>query len=161
MLKRIFLGLLWTAAACLCAPNVSSAEEAILQVLIGDEMPIEFSDGDLSAMPQIEHKTSTIWTEGELTFSGPALRALLDSVQAGNGDLEMTAVNNYKVRVPRSVVEADVPIIAMRIDGKPFSVREKGPLWIIFPYDSHERFNSETVYSYSIWQLSSIRVLPE
>jgi hypothetical protein len=38
------------------------------------------------------------------------------------------------------------------------SVREKGPIWMIFPYDSVEAFRTEQTYARSIWQLDRIAV---
>ncbi len=38
------------------------------------------------------------------------------------------------------------------------SVREKGPLWIVYPYSSSPEFQNEVIYSRSIWQLNRITV---
>ena len=38
------------------------------------------------------------------------------------------------------------------------SVREKGPLWIVYPYDSNIAFQTETIYARSIWQLDRISI---
>jgi hypothetical protein len=70
-------------------------------------------------------------------------------------------VNDYKVEMPRDVVTQDVPIIANRLNGKPFNIREKGPLWVVFPYASDARYQTEEIYSYSIWQLTQIQVRPD
>lgn len=118
----------------------------------------QFTDADLMALPQVEFMTSTIWTAGVSTFSGPALASVLEAAGAADGVLMMTAVNDYKVEVPRSIVEPTVPILANRLDGKPFSIRDKGPLWLMFPFDSDSRYQSEEVYSFSIWQLTQIKV---
>jgi hypothetical protein len=40
------------------------------------------------------------------------------------------------------------------------SVRDKGPLWVIYPYDAVPEYKSERIYARSIWQLVSIEVLP-
>jgi hypothetical protein len=42
------------------------------------------------------------------------------------------------------------------MNGAPLSRREKGPYWLVYPYDSDPIFQSETVYTRSIWQLVSI-----
>lgn len=141
--------------------QASLADAPILHIHIGDKAPVALSDADLVALPQVEFTTTTIWTEGELTFSGPSLSGLLATLGVENTDLEMTAINNYKVRIPREAIETDAPIIANRIDGEQFGVRQKGPLWLVYPYDAEERYRSETVFSYSIWQLTSIRVLTD
>lgn len=139
----------------------SRADEPVLHIFIGDNAPIVQTDADLAALPQVEFTTTTIWTEGEMTFAGPPLSKLLEALGVADADLEMTAVNDYKVRIPREAIESDAPIIANRIDGKKFGVRQKGPLWVVFPYDASEQYRSETVFAYSIWQLTSIRVLSD
>ena len=118
-----------------------------------------FADADLMALPQIEFSTSTIWTNSKVSYSGPSLAAVLEVSGAPDGALRMTAVNDYKVDMPRAQVEPNAPIIANRINGAPFSIREKGPLWLMFPFDSDERFQTEEVYSFSIWQLTGIQVI--
>ncbi|RYH00603.1 oxidoreductase, partial [Salipiger sp. IMCC34102] len=37
-------------------------------------------------------------------------------------------------------------------------VRDKGPLWIVYPYDDTPEYRSEVIYSRSIWQLDRIEV---
>ena len=49
-------------------------------------------------------------------------------------------------------------LLAFERNGKPMSVREKGPLWIVYPYDSDAKFQSEVYYSRSIWQLDRLAV---
>ena len=53
------------------------------------------------------------------------------------------------------------PIIATRFDGNPFSVRENGPLWLIFPYDRDEEFRRDRIYAVSVWQLVQITEMAE
>jgi len=42
------------------------------------------------------------------------------------------------------------------MNGEPISRREKGPYWLVYPYDVDAKYQSEVVYSKSIWQLVSI-----
>lgn len=128
---------------------------------LGDGSDVRsFSDSDLLAMPQIEFTTTTIWTEGPVTFSGPSLSHVLEASGAVDGAVSMVAVNDYKVEMPRNRVEPNAPIVANRVNGEPFSIRDKGPLWLVFPFDSDDRFKSEETYSYSIWQLTQLRIVP-
>lgn len=159
MIRRNFLTLAGSAAglAFLSAPAWA---DDILLTLSGNVEGGErtFTDADLLALPQVSFETATNWTEGNLTFSGPSLASVLEAAGAGDGDLTLAAINDYVVSMPRAVVEAGAPIVANRIDGAPFSRRDKGPLWIVFPYDSDERFRSETIFAYSVWQLAGISV---
>ena len=50
------------------------------------------------------------------------------------------------------------PIIAYYTNGEEMSRRDKGPLWVVYPYDSDIAYQTELVYSRSIWQLDRISV---
>ena len=52
-----------------------------------------------------------------------------------------------------------MPIIAYRRNGLAMSLREHGPLWIVYPYDAAAEYRSAQAYSHSIWQLDRIAVL--
>jgi hypothetical protein len=118
----------------------------------------EFDDDMLGALPQVEFTTSTIWTTGKQRFSGPSLRRVLDLVQARGSIVSAEAANAYSVNLPFDMIEDQAPILARRIDGKPFGLRDRGPLWLVYPYDSHERFRTEAAYAQSIWQLVALTV---
>lgn len=154
----VLAGLLTMAVA-----TSGQADDIVLTVSgdIEGDAPISFTDAELAALPVVEFETATIWTDGVHTFSGPSLKSVLEAVGAGSGALELVAANDYKVSLPRDVIEDEYPIIANRINGKAFGIRDKGPLWVIFPYDTEPRFQTELTYAYSIWQLTQLQILPE
>jgi hypothetical protein len=159
MNKREFM--LATAALSVCLGQAALAAESNL-VLDGDlngRAPVSLVDENLLALPQTHINTSTQWTKGVHRFSGPLLADLLSRYSAGPGDLRLAAINSYSVTVNRNLITQDAPIIANRIDGKPFSRRNKGPLWVIFPYDKSAQYQGELVFAASVWQLSQITVL--
>lgn len=112
----------------------------------------------LQAMPSAEFATSTNWTEGVKTFKGVPLKTLLESVGATGSTITATALNNYSVDIPMDAITDDAPIVAYTIDGETFSRRDKGPLWIVFPYDSSTEYQTELVFGWSIWQLADLTV---
>lgn len=154
---------LMSAAMMFClSVEQSTAQDAMsLQVKPSHEQSegIGFDIEALDALPQLEFLTTTIWTDGMVEFSGVSLKALLENVDATGATLEMVALNDYAVTIPISEIEDASPMIATRMNGKQMSVREKGPFWIVFPYDSDPKYQSELVYSRSIWQLSRLNVL--
>jgi len=161
--KHISLGVILAALLAFGAAKNALAEETVLKVSgdVDSDAPISFSDADLAALPTITFETGTIWSEGIKTFSGPSLGSVLEAAGAGPGELQLVAANDYKVSLPKNVIEDQYPIIANRINGKPFGIRDKGPLWVVFPYDSKPAFQSELIYAYSIWQLTEIEILKE
>jgi hypothetical protein len=118
-----------------------------------------FDMEDLKSMPVDTFETTTIWTEGVQTFEGVPLIAILDHVGATGDELRAVALNDYAVSIPVSDAVVDGPIIAYTQNGAEMSVRNKGPLWIVYPYDGNEVYKSEEYYSRSIWQLDRIEVI--
>lgn len=118
----------------------------------------EFDMDMLQALPASGFDTTTTWTEGMTRFDGVPLKALLDAVGAKGTTVTATALNNYSVEIPLDVLEDQVPIVAYHINGETFSRRDKGPLWIVFPYDAGPAYQTELVYGWSIWQLSGLTV---
>ncbi|MBT9383040.1 molybdopterin-dependent oxidoreductase [Pseudooceanicola sp. CBS1P-1] len=112
----------------------------------------------LKAMHPITVKTSTIWTDGTQTFTGVRLHDLMEAVGADADTLDATAINDYAVQIPSDDWGEDGAIVAYEQNGKPMSVRDKGPLWVIYPFDQDKKFQTEVTYSRSIWQLDRIIV---
>ena len=103
-------------------------------------------------------ETETIWTEGVQQFEGVPLDALMAFLGVTQGTLSATAVNDYSVELPVDDGDGAGPIVAFRQNGQEMSVRDKGPLWIVYPYDNEPAYKSETIYARSIWQLDRIEV---
>lgn len=120
---------------------------------------VEFSLEELDAFEQVEFTTTTIWTDGETKFSGVSLKALLESIDATGTTIEMVALNDYSVTMPISDLEDSAPIIATRMDGSIMSVRDKGPFWVVFPYDRDPKYSTEVTFARSIWQLNRLNVI--
>ncbi len=112
----------------------------------------------LEALPETVVTTKTIWTEGEQTLRGVSLKALMEAVGAEGQSIRATAINDYAVDIPMSDARDGAAVVAYELNGAPMPVRSKGPLWIVYPYDSNADFRSEVVYSRSIWQLRSLTV---
>jgi len=112
----------------------------------------------LRALGESEIETETIWTPGMHRFTGVRLKTLLDHLGAEGSALDATAINDYSVSIPLSDATEDGPIIAYAMDGKELSRRDKGPLWVIYPFSSSSDYRTEVIYSRSIWQLDRITV---
>ncbi|MEM5472097.1 oxidoreductase [Hoeflea sp. AS60] len=119
----------------------------------------QFDRAMLDALGTVEVETSTIWTDGVHKFEGVEIATLLRALGVTSGTLRATAVNDYSIEIPVSEAAEGGPILASRRDGKEMSLRDKGPLWVIYPYDQNEDFRTEAVYSRSIWQLDRIEVV--
>ena len=120
----------------------------------------EFDRAMLAGFDAVEIETTTIWTEGVQTFVGVELDDLLAAVGAEGGTLRAIAHNDYAVDIPVGDAVDGGPIIAYLRNGEEMSLREKGPLWVIYPFDSTPDYQTEQIYSRSIWQLDRIEGQP-
>jgi hypothetical protein len=169
--RRLFLFMIaplaLPAAIVTCAP-VAVAEmlpkpsgDVILTVSgqIGKENAPGQADFDLDmlrAMPAVKFSTSTPWTEGTAEFEGVLMQTLMDAVAAKGKVIKATALNDYIADVDiKTTIEAGA-ILAYRMNGEYISVRDKGPLWIMFPFDEKPALKAEPIYSQSVWQLRNM-----
>lgn len=118
----------------------------------------EFDLAMLRDFEPVEIRTTTIWTEGVQTFVGVELDDLMAAVGAEGEVLRAVALNDYAVDIPIGDAVDGGAMIAYLRNGDPMSVRDKGPLWVVYPFDSVEAYQTELVYSRSIWQLNRIEV---
>lgn len=114
----------------------------------------------LEALPQKTFTTLTPWENQPIQFTGPLLRDVLAAVKASpkRGNIQATALNDYRINIPVSDAEQFDVIMAVRMNGEPMSVRSRGPLFIVYPFDSRPELKSPTYYERSIWQLKSIDI---
>jgi hypothetical protein len=161
---RASLGILFAAvlASASQANDTALSKGDIVLTVSGDISLAGESDiltldlNDLRGLPAKSFDTSTIWTDGVHTFTGVSLKSLAELIDVTEGTFRATAINDYTVEIPVSDAVVDGPIIAYLMDGEEMSVRDKGPLWIIYPYDRSANFRSEVIYLRSIWQLDRI-----
>ncbi|WP_254869801.1 hypothetical protein [Thalassospira sp. HF15] len=132
--------------------------------LAGGTLSMTKADGETIQVPLQELKelqateinTSTQWTEGVQTFRGVAFDLLFDTYGLEADTVRVSALNDYNVMVPVDILREDGAILAYHLNDAEMSVREKGPFWVIFPYDADERFQTDTYWAYSVWQVKSV-----
>jgi len=118
----------------------------------------QFDAGMLAALPQQVVKTTTPWTDGIGEFSGPRLLDLLAAVGSQNGRLTFVALNDYRIEIPFADLRFYPVILATHLNGKRLRVRDRGPLWVIYPWSDFAKLQTETYYRRSIWQVHKITV---
>ena len=118
----------------------------------------DFDMAMLEALPQHSFVTATPWFKTPRKFSGPLLRDVLAAAGAKGTTLSAVALNDYKVEIPAEDAQRFKVLMATRLDDQPMAVRDKGPLFIIYPYDDSADLRSERYYNRSAWQLRSLNV---
>ncbi len=120
---------------------------------------VELDLGRLQTIGISRLETSSIWTTGVHRYSGVMMRDLIDFLNIDGTTLRLHALNDYAVEIPASEVTAEAPILAFDADGVAMSVRDKGPIWVMYPYDASAKYRTDITFSRSIWQLDRIDVL--
>lgn len=142
--------------------GAASAEDPILTVtntLAPGTPEIRLTEAELLAMPQVTIRTSTEFTDGVVEFVGPLARDVVSQVGVGEATtLHAVAVNDYTVDIPiHELFEYDV-IFAMKADGERLTMRDKGPVWIMYPLDEHPELNDPLYNQRLIWQLARVEL---
>ena len=113
----------------------------------------------LERLPQTSFVTQTPWYAQARKFTGPLLRDVLGAAGAQGTGLRAVALNDYRVDIPSEDVHRFDVVLARLLDDKPMPVRDKGPLFIIYPFDQHSQLRNAVYYSRCAWQLKAIEVL--
>ena len=113
----------------------------------------------LEGVAQHSFSTKTPWFKEPRKFTGPLLRDLLSLVGASGATLRVSALNDYRIDIPVDDARRFDVTLARLIDDRPIAVRDKGPLFMIYPFDSDPTLRNALYYSRSVWQLKTIDVL--
>jgi hypothetical protein len=91
-------------------------------------------------------------------FEGVPMKALMDYLGADGTEVTAVALNDYRSTIPMSDFDKFEVVLAMKSDGEFMPIRDKGPLFIVYPYDSDPELRSEQYYSRSVWQVKELDV---
>ncbi|MEQ8479977.1 MAG: molybdopterin-dependent oxidoreductase [Hoeflea sp.] len=160
MFKSVRFVLAAVAAGLFFLSAPVSASEVILTVdgKIGSSRPVDMSIEDLEALEPKTIVTKTPWHEGDTTFEGVLFADLIDHLGATGETLSVAALNNYYSEIPVEDLRRFGVILAYKQDGAYMPVSDKGPLFVVYPFDEHPELQNEVYYARSAWQVRSITV---
>ena len=152
-MKRHLAGLLAFLFAALIG-SIAPAQAALTVASASGDTVKTFTLDELKALGETEIKTSNEFVDGERVFRGPLVRDVLRAAKAAGAErVWLTAANDYQVEVdPREFFDYDA-ILALSMDGKPLSRRDKGPIWVIYPMSDNAELRDPVYNSRLIWQL--------
>jgi hypothetical protein len=174
--RRSFLGgaacgaalSLVAGATALVAPALACALEAPAGKVIltvrgavanaNDNGAASFDLEMLQKLPSRSFATKTPWFSQPRKFTGVLLPALLGAVGAQPSSVNAVALNDYRVDIPLEDFTRHGAMLAYWVDDKPMTVREKGPLIVIYPFDDDPDLRNAVHYSRAIWQLRSLEL---
>ena len=86
------------------------------------------------------------------------LARLLDTIGAAGDRLVVTALNDYVTEIPIEDARSFGVMLALKRDGQYMPVSDKGPIFIIYPFDSDSTLKAQVYYKRSAWQVARIEV---
>jgi hypothetical protein len=118
----------------------------------------EFDLPLLEQLGLVHLRTWTPWTDGECDFEGVPAQRLMELVGATGSTVRASALNDFESSIPLADFERYPVLLATRVEGKPLEVRDKGPIWIVYPWSEAPELDDLPTRRKSVWQLKSLRV---
>lgn len=121
---------------------------------------VKFDLPTLEQIGLVRFTTPTTWTDAPVTFEGILMSRLFELLAVASHATEavMTALDDYQVTIPLSDVRRWPVMLALKRDGAYMSVRDKGPLWVVYPRQAFPELNEPRHDPKWIWQLKEIIV---
>ncbi|MFO1193986.1 MAG: molybdopterin-dependent oxidoreductase [Rhodoferax sp.] len=155
------------AAALLGAVSAHALQPATGKVIltisgkVADKNTADAAQFDLAMiekLPQQTFTTMTPWSKEPIKFTGPLLRDVLAAAKASGTTIKAMALNDYKTAIPLEDAQKYGVILAHRMNDELIPVRTKGPLFIVYPFDTKPELQSAKFYGRSAWQLKSMDI---
>jgi hypothetical protein len=118
----------------------------------------KFDRDMLEALGWSAFTTSTPWYDAPLTFAGVRMTSLMQAVRAEGDVVVAGSLNDYETRIPINDFSSFGVLLALKCNGEYMPVRDKVPLFIVYPFDSEPELKSQKYYSRSAWQLARLVV---
>ncbi len=100
----------------------------------------------------------TPWYSTPVRFDGVRMDRLMQVVGASGDSVRAFALNDYTTDIPMPDFAKYGTLLAIRRDGNYMPVRDKGPLFIVYPFDSDPELKQQRFYSRSAWQVAKLVV---
>jgi len=155
---------------CLALPVIARAAELpkptgeVMLTVTGaiahrnSEAGAEFDREMLEALGPRTLRTSTAWTDSVAEFEGVPLAAVIAAVGGTGEELVASAINDYKAQIPMDDVRRYQMLLALRMNGRDLTLRDKGPIWIVYPRDDHPELRTNAYNVRWVWALSALEI---
>lgn len=164
--RRAFGGVIATTVAAVArAADVASPPDGRPLLTVSGRIgaggkggPIAFDRAALEAFGMDAFETTTPWQHKPARFEGVPVVRVLRAVDARGEAATAVALDDYRIDIPISDFERFGVLLALKRDGAYMPVRDKGPLWIVYPYDGRPELKTQQFYNRAVWQLAKLIV---
>jgi hypothetical protein len=117
----------------------------------------QFDRDMLEALGPASIEVTSPWSDRKQVFEGVSMQAVLNRVGARGKTIKASALNDYTISIPFSDLKYN-PILAMRVDGTVLTMRDKGPLWVVYPRDTYKELQDAKIASRWVWLLNRLAI---
>lgn len=157
MLRTVLSTLAFAVLAAV--PIAAQAQDDLPKLTINSAAgSVTYDRAELEAMGMVSVKTATPWNEGVVDFEGVPLAALLEKAGATGETTTFVALNDYSVDAPTADFAEFGTILAIKRDGEYMPVDDKGPFFVIYPFDADPKLQGQPYYGRAAWQVKEISV---
>ena len=104
-------------------------------------------------------ETNTPWYNGPVRFDGVLMTDLMRVVGASGTVVRAIALNDYTTDIPISDFMKFGVLLALKRNGDYMPVRDKGPLFVVYPFDRSPELQTHQFYSRSAWQVTQLVII--
>jgi hypothetical protein len=119
---------------------------------------VQLDRASFEALGMVTIETKTPWYPGPVKFEGVPLEKLMTIAGATGKIVTAVALNDYSSDIPIDDFSKYHPILAIKRNGEYMPVSDKGPLFVIYPFDSDSELQSKRFYSRAVWQVTKLVV---
>ena len=134
----------------------------VLGATRGGGKPLPFDLAGLEQLGTVTFRSRNIWYPKPVTYEGVLGSVLLDfvGVPPGKTHLKLRALNEYVARIPIEDFRKWPVLFALKLDGGYMPVREKGPVWVVYPNHLHPELGEGLYQDRWVWQLKEMSFEP-
>jgi hypothetical protein len=124
----------------------------------GRQGPLKLDLGTLERIGLVRYTTRNRWYPKPVTFEGVLGSVFLDVVGAPKDAtvMKLRALNDYMIKLPIADLRRWPVMLAVKMNGKYMSVRDKGPIWVVYPAHLNAELADAGHQGKWIWQLAEI-----
>ena len=122
------------------------------------QFEVKFDLSSLRALPAEEVLTRNPWEKTKVRYRGVLLRDLVTAVGGHGAVLRIEALDDYHSALDVADAQAYDILLAYEREGQTLPVRDKGPLFVVFPFTDVPALETQGRYAQSVWQVSRITI---
>lgn len=150
--------------------HVLAVKESVVLTVYGDIKinghsynQLDFTLSELQALTQTDITTAHPWSAERRRYRGVDMNTLFDSLFSEQKvlSLQLEALNDFSIAVNWDQISSYTPILAWQENKRIMSRRNKGPLWLMLPFDQVSKVQQADFLHFMVWQLRGIHVYSE